>query len=205
MHSKSPELTLLTMPIIDLIHVETLPQFITFWSKKYAYGGDEKYKLVYKKPLTKDDLKVLYTWKNGMELSKAKNKSLETKILLHLEKINALKAQKEIDLKVFREEFGHISAVWQIFLLHIIQPKTYPIYDQHVHRAYRYIKGQSYKDINASIYKTKKLAFYFDEYLPFIESQRISNLREMDKAFFAFGQFLNVGERVMEVDEEEIE
>ncbi|MEM6630450.1 MAG: hypothetical protein AAF694_12300 [Bacteroidota bacterium] len=200
MHQKSPELTSLTLPIIDLIHAETLTEFITFWSKKYAYGEEDDYKLVHKESLSKEELRTLYVWKNGMKLSNKKAKSFEAKILSKLDVINSLKAQTEVDLNGFRKEFDHISAVWQIFLLHIIHPKTYPIYDQHVHRAYRYMKGQSYQEINARMSKAKKLAFYFDEYLPFIESIWVSNLREMDKAFFAFGQFLNVGKNVVPFD-----
>jgi len=36
-----------------------------------------------------------------------------------------------------------------------------------------------------------KVQFYFDRYLPFVESINYSDLKKLDEAFFAFGQFLN--------------
>ena len=33
--------------------------------------------------------------------------------------------------------------------------------------------------------------FYFDSYLPFIQRSNIKDLKQLDEAFFAFGQFLN--------------
>ena len=105
MTQKSYDYCSLTLPIIDLIHVETLPQFITFWSEKYAYGGDDEYELIHNKPLSKEELRTLYTWKNGMKLSDKKAKSFEDNILSKLDRINTLKAQTEIDLNAFRKEF----------------------------------------------------------------------------------------------------
>ncbi len=81
----------------------------------------------------------------------------------------------------------------KIFLLHIIKPNYYPIYDQHIHRAYSFINGKDFRGISSDMYDKKKLTFYFNEYLPFVRRMNIQDLKEMDEAFFAFGQFLNIG------------
>jgi len=39
-----------------------------------------------------------------------------------------------------------MSAIWQIFLLHIIDPTNYPIFDQHVYRAHYYLEHRTIID-----------------------------------------------------------
>ncbi|MCT3661373.1 hypothetical protein HZP71_11770 [Elizabethkingia anophelis] len=128
----------------------------------------------------------LYIWKNGMNLSAKKLEILEKKILLKLDIINDLKSQYLPILDSFLEEFQEVSFVWKIFLLHIINPNTYPIYDQHIHRAFNYL--QSENNYNQHVTQNE---FYFNHYLPFIRLKKIDNLKKLDEAFFAFGQFIN--------------
>jgi DNA primase catalytic subunit len=42
-----------------------------------------------------------------------------------------------------------------------------------------------------------KLKFYFEEYYPFVRESKITDLKKMDEAFFAFGQFINIGNQKM--------
>ena len=44
---------------------------------------------------------------------------------------------------------------------------------------------------NDIIQQARELEFYFKFYLPFIENEQIKEIKKMDEAFFAFGQFLN--------------
>lgn len=82
--------------------------------------------------------------------------------------------------------------MWKIFLLHIIKPQEYPIYDQHIHRTFLFIHDKDFSNLsNTSINNKAKELFYFEEYLPFIQSHNIKDLKKLDEAFFAFGQFLN--------------
>ena len=167
--------------------------FINFWKGFYAYGRKEKYILIHNKELEKDDLIALYEWKNGMDnLSSKKQKSLEGKILCKIDLINELRRSEKFDLEAFLNEFKSVSVVWKIFLLHIVKPNNYPIYDQHVHRAYQYMSSKDFDKIGSSMSEKKKLNFYLYEYLPFVNRMEIKNLKEMDEAFFAFGQFLNI-------------
>ena len=144
-----------------------------------------------KENLTADDIQKLYQWKNGMPLSKPKQISLEKNIIKKLYRINQLKKEKQIDHKKILEEFPKGGAVWRIFLLHIINPKYFPIYDQNIHRAFCFMQEQPYQKISEkSIADKKKIEFYSNEYFPFIESIKDIEIRELDKAFFAFGKFI---------------
>lgn len=180
-------------PLIKIENDINLESFINSWSKQYSFSNEAIYSnSISKKAFTITDIQNLYVWKNGMKLSELKQKSLDGKIKWKLSIINDFKSTYELDLKVFSKEFKNLSAVWKIFLLHIIKPNTYPIYDQHIHRTFLFIHKQDFSNIShTSINNKAKEQFYFDSYLPFIEANVIKDLKQLDEAFFAFGQFLN--------------
>lgn len=180
-----------TLPILVSNHSNNLDDFIRFWSRLYSYGNAEKYQKIKLKKLSSEDLIDLYEWKNGMKLSVSKLHSLEAKIFVELDRINQLKSQQNIDQDAFLEDFKEVSVVWRLFLLHIIKPNEFPIYDQHIHRAYLYIHKQQFDHISNKMSDKRKLNFYFEEYLPFVKASKTADLKKMDEAFFAFGQFLN--------------
>ncbi|MFD2915835.1 hypothetical protein [Psychroserpens luteus] len=183
------------MKLVTLVNTknDNLNNFINSWSKLYSFSNEAIYsKSIVKETLTKTDIQNLYKWKNGMKLSVLKQKSLDTKIKVKLTIINTFKKSDSIDIEAFKIEFKKVSAVWKIFLLHIIKPNKYPIYDQHIHRTFLFIHNEDCSNIsNTSISNKAKEQFYFERYLPFIESQNIKDLKKLDEAFFAFGQFLN--------------
>jgi len=183
----------LTFPVLTKTQSGSLQEFISFWSKLYAYDNAVLYNKIHHKVLSEKDIKDLYQWKNGMKLSQAKEKSLKIKILKKINTINSLRATAEIDLDYFLKEFKEVSVVWKVFLLHIISPTMYPIYDQHIHRAYRFMNNEASDGIKASMNEATKLKFYFEEYYPFVKQSKIKDLKKMDEAFFAFGQFINIG------------
>ena len=183
----------LTFPILNKIQSGSLQEFISFWSRLYAYDNAGLYDKIHDKVLSEKDIKDLYHWKNGMKLSQAKEKSLNTKIISKIDIINSLRVTAEIDLDYFLKEFKEVSVVWKVFLLHIISPTMYPIYDQHIHRAYRFMNNEASDGIKASMNEATKLKFYFEEYYPFVKQSKIDDLKKMDEAFFAFGQFINIG------------
>lgn len=178
--------------ILNNSSANDLNSFINSWSKLYSYSNEAIYnKSIAKVTFTKTDIQNLYKWKNGMKLSVLKQKSLDTKITSKLTIINAFKKSENLNLEDFQKEFKEVSAVWKIFLLHTIKPTKFPIYDQHIHRAFLFINNEDWTNIsNSSITDKAKEKFYFNTYLPFIESQNINDLKKLDEAF-AFGQFLN--------------
>ena len=130
------------------------------------------------------DIQYLMIFRNIC--SEFRNVGGNSKITARLDRINTYKKSDSINL----EEFKDISAVWRIFLLHIIKPNLYPIYDQHIHRAFNFIHDEKWFEISNTIPDKKKLEFYFNEYLPFVQKLNYPNLKALDEAFFAFGQYL---------------
>ncbi|MDP2686534.1 MAG: hypothetical protein Q8O62_04895 [Aequorivita sp.] len=181
----------MNLPYLNKQSYISLDSFIDSWSKLYSFSNEAVYnKSISQEILTKTDIQNLYEWKNGMVLSLIKQNSLETKIKSKLSLINAFKAKDEINLDVYKMEFKNLSAVWKIFLLHIIKPNEFPIYDQHIHRTFLFIHNEDFSNISTFITNQNKERFYFDRYLPFIQSNNIEDLKKLDEAFFAFGQFL---------------
>lgn len=183
---------------MQLLHFEItksndINTFINFWSQLYSYSNEAIYKKnISQKVFDAESIQQLFIWKNGMRLSDLKQKSLNNKIISKIEVINYLKSKDEFELDLFKYEFKSLSAVWKIFLLHIIQPKKFPIYDQHIHRTFLFIHKKEFWNLsNISIKNKEKESFYFNEYLPFIYENEIKDLKKLDEAFFAFGQFLN--------------
>lgn len=180
--------------ILESKPCDSITDFINHWKTLYVYFDDKRYSQnIDIIEFTETNLVDLFHWKNGMSLkgSGKKEKSLNEKILKQISLINEYKKQSEIDLKKFNHDFSNVSSVWRIFLLHIIKPNNYPIYDQHIHRTFNFIHGLDWKSVKNTISDKSKLEFYFNTYLPFIKKLRIKNMKEMDEAFFAFGQFLN--------------
>lgn len=172
----------------------SITDFISHWRTLYNYFDDGKYKQNIDVVQFKDThLIELFNWKNGMTVkgSGGKEKSLQEKIINRITSINKYKKLNIIDLDKFNADFADVSAVWRIFLLHTIKPKVYPIYDQHIHRTYNFIHNLEWRSVTNTIPDKKKLDFYYNTYLPYVELLGVTDLKAMDEAFFAFGQFLN--------------
>jgi hypothetical protein len=191
----------LNLPILKVTTAYGLHDFINNWSSQYAYSNESMYEVINNPTLNYDELLGLYIWKNGTALSTLKQVSFDTNIGNKLSLINELKSSNTFDLKDFKHNFGHVSAVWQIFLLHVIKPKIYPIYDQHIHRAYLFFHHLDYSNLDNTMKDNLKLEFYFDTYLPFVQEHNFKDLKKMDEAFFAFGKFLKTGKQSKLVSE----
>lgn len=180
--------------IIQKQRCDSMTEFIGHWRKLYSYFDDNRYKQnIDKNEFTELNLEELFHWKNGMTLkgSGGKEKSLNEKILKRTDIINQYKKFQTIDLNQFNDEFSDLSAVWRIFLLHTIKPNIYPIYDQHIHRTYNYLHNLDWKSVNNTIPNKTKLDFYYNTYLSYVQNLGVTDLKALDEAFFAFGQFLN--------------
>lgn len=81
----------------------------------------------------------------------------------------------------------------EYFYLHCLEPSKWPIYDQHTHRAMKYIKNGKISEIGTT--SKQKFESYTKEYIPFIKSFGTIDNRKLDKALFAFGQFLKVANK----------
>ena len=177
----------MNFPILINKEVKT-KDFVDFWSGFYNYSFESYYvPIVGKKRFSKDDLSKLFEWKNGGKLAKKKQKALDS-IIAKIDKINALKANFCID--TFLKEFSFVKGtIWKMFLLHVIQPDSYPIFDQHVYRAYLFIVKHQRGEIPDN---KRKQDVYFKEYAPFFNelTSRGVSRKKLDEALWAFGKFL---------------
>lgn len=166
----------------------SVASFIEHWSTKYEYPNEEKYTLHVGKPLTKDSLKALFEWKNGTGsiISTKKMESIRNNYSL------------EFDGKIKDRYLSHKlsgGAIWNIFFAHCLDPETWPIFDQHTFRAMHYLKTGQIQEIGKT--NKQKYEAYTQLYIPFINKlkESFNDSRKIDKALFAFGQFLKIAQR----------
>lgn len=166
-----------------------LKEFVSFWSQFYNYAYEELYTTrIDKKQFSGEDLIELFKWKNGGNLSAKKQNVLEL-IIKKLDIINVQKADFCKD--TFLAEFKFMKGIiWKIYLLHIIAPREYPIFDQHVCRAFYYIDRDQKEEVPFNNSEKEKL--YFDEYVPFFSKLLKDGIsrKKLDEALWAFGKFL---------------
>lgn len=168
------------------IECNSLDGFLDHWSKRYRdpkFGDSDKYDPYVGKPLTAQSRRHLFEWKNGSSLSESKRSSVSKNYPFSFPK-NKLK-DRYLDPKTDG------GAIWNIFYMHCIDPDRWPIFDQHTYRAMQFMKTGELKKIpsaKAEVYKS-----YEQEYVPFVSTLN-SEKRKIDKALFAFGQFLKMAQ-----------
>jgi hypothetical protein len=146
----------------------THQDFVQFWSAFYNYPKEHLYsERIEKKEFTPEDIEKLFVWKNGTPLSQKKKASLKV-ITDKIDIVNRLKSA--LDMETFRREFNGISAIWKIYLLHVIAPNDYPIFDQHVCRAFYFLTERKLKEI--PITNSRKESLYFKDYVEEIIDER---------------------------------
>lgn len=191
-------------PILKTEDAASFEEFISYWELLYSYnpkhedGNNLYYRNIHKQSFKTNDIWDLFIWKNGMTLSGKKSEIVKD-ICDRVKFINELKQSSTQRIKEEIQGFINKSGVWQIFLLHIIKPDYYPIFDQHTYRAYQYINSGVIREV-AELKNIND--FYFGTYLPFVheklndiqsQTERISRISKMDRALFAFGKFLKSG------------
>jgi hypothetical protein len=161
-------------------------EFVDFWQPLYRYPSEPLYDDNIGERLTADRIRVLFEWKNGGRLSAAKHASVERNFVerrSELEEIN-----HDLPHAEFLARFSQGGAIWRLFWLYIWQPERYPIFDQHVYRAMRWIQTGTPEEIPSV--DARKLTAY-DEFLGFFrESFGDCKPRAADRALFACGKFL---------------
>ena len=159
-------------------------EFLQHWASKYRDPNEKKYLSNIDKSLTNESLQELFEWKNGSIISTTKLRSITENYPLSFK---GDPAERYLNHK----KPG--GAIWNIFFLHCLNPKKWPIFDQHSYRAMRYLKTSNITEIG----NTNRLKYvaYQCEYIPFFKEFSSSNSRQIDMALFSFGQFLKLAKR----------
>lgn len=173
----------------------SLKEFIEFWAQFYDEGKypDSIYEANLNKSgkLQKDNIIPLLEWKNGQPLSKAK-RNIAQKVMNNLQKFNdfrALKTVSQEDFKQFWELVSNIvktGLVWKVYLLHIARLDDYPIVDQHVSRAHRYLTTGKITEPPQTLETYNVYKNFFHRSTKETDKEH----REVDKALMTFGQYL---------------
>lgn len=161
--------------------------FINFWSKQYSYENEHLYDDNIGKELTEERIWALFRWKNGTPLSEKKAATVRHNFIN--EKTEIPPKRDSFFLSTYLSKPG--GAIWRIFWLHCNYPQTYPIYDQHVHRAMA--KLQEWREIEIPNYNKDKVEMYIKQYLPFWDEFSEFSPKKTDEALWAFGKFLKSG------------
>lgn len=172
-------------------------EFVQAWKEQYNYTSKnpayDLYILNRQQPFIFEakHIRELYQWKNDMgdKFTEKKERTVEY-IIANLPAVQQLSTTW--DDEVFRVTFKKIGAVWQIFLMHIIQPDCFSIFDQHVYRASTHLKTGKGLELNEINTTQRKIALYAS-YQNFYNSIRLDSgchFRDLDKALWAFGKYI---------------
>ena len=167
-------------------------QFIDDWSKHYDYGMEDYYSKNIDNGLDDfDSFMSLFEWKNGMPNISKKKLELVNNFWSNIEVLRKLR--KNFSWELFENTFkpSSSSAIWKIFLLHIVDKNHFPIFDQHVYRFHKCLRESIIEEIPSS--NKKKYEYYKNTYLSwfnFTKEFDSLNPKKMDEAFFKFGQIL---------------
>jgi len=164
--------------------------FVQFWSGRYTGYDDEFYEANVGQELTEERILEWFEWKNGTPLSNLKRNSVLKNYVARRGELATIPANETPERTLSR--FSEGGAIWRIFWLHCWRPQLYPIYDQHVHRARRFIEAGAIEEIPAK--DPDKIRAYVGQYMPFHAKFDGLSQRAVDKALWAFGKF--IGENV---------
>ncbi len=183
------------MNLLVLSPTSDIEAFIEHWSQLYAHSNsfENNYTNHIKpdKPTTHKDLLELFEWLTVAGLGQIRTKAIKEKIYPHLEYINDMKFEETIDLEVFHSKFNNVSAVSRIFLLHIIKPNVYPLYDSNIHIAYNYIHRIDSEKQPYPKREEDRMKFYFRKIVPFVASIKGNNsIKKIDEALNSYGQMV---------------
>jgi len=178
---------------IEIQGLDNINDFISKWSPQYSYSNEDRYLNHIKTVLdNKESFIELFKWKNGTgDVIYVKKMNV---VLGFWDKIDVLRElQMEFSWELFEKEFEpqKNSPIWKIFLLHLINPNKFPIFDQHVYRSFHFFETGMIEEIPSS--SKRKYQIYKLEYRDwFNHIQQQNNIypKEMDKSFFSFGQML---------------
>jgi hypothetical protein len=164
-------------------------EFIEFWAEQYDDPRDHLYSENIGKNLTPVRLRDLFEWKNGGPIAKRKMDSIERNYI-NTKPIAPRAGNRDEQIAFITQPGG---AIWRIFWLHCHSPASYPIFDQHVYRAMKYIQLDQVLEI-PNLNRLKVIS-YIDEYLPFHASFNCENKKRLDEALWSFGKYIKVKTR----------
>jgi hypothetical protein len=171
---------------VMVVRQGSLDEFVRFWSGLYRYAHDDVYLRGVGGALTPERVEALFVWKNGNKpLSAAKRRTVQ-RYGASLDVLSRF--GDEATASEIVPTLGG-GVVWGVFFLHCLDPDRFPLFDQHVHRASRLLRGLEPEEL-LRLSKSAQLERYDGEFLPVVrrlDPQRERG-RDIDRALWAFGK-----------------
>lgn len=182
-------------------------EFVDFWQQFYQSKiPDEVYQVNLNMggELSKENISLLWKWKNERYGS-----ALIRPTEAILKDINSFRRLEHIDEPSEREFWQKVGAitpgiVWQVFLFHMARPQDYPIFDQHVVRAFFALTtGYLYcnpKQVRVPCRTYERFSSAYGGYRSFffdvMKEAGYPEPKKVDRALWAFGRHLKRLHRV---------
>lgn len=169
----------------------THSEFVEFWHRLYSDKDmrldDELYTPNILGPHTRETLLSLFKWKVGDRFFQTHLPGIQRNFIDRMKVAASLSPDATVSswLKAFPDG----GAIYRIFWMHCWNPADLPIYDQHVHRAMIFIQEGRIEELERFPDKDK-LELYRNKYIAFNLSFSGDDRRKVDRALFAFGQFI---------------
>lgn|GEM_PF-5612672 len=178
----------------------TVTGFVDFWAKFYGYDDATYSQNIHEKGrVTTHNVVALMGWKAGRFSKEAENyaKAVPTRVLNGSRRRPPM-SDRQL-LTQYHQVLGHLQAaglarskpiIWPVFLCHIAQPRTTPIYDVNVWIAWGRIDGwilsKHYKQMPSSFTAYLEYRTWFNGLVGTYHLEP----RELDRALVTFGRFL---------------
>lgn len=124
-------------------------------------------------------------------------KEIVDKIVDKLKNLNQFRKRADVNWTRFKDFYKETilkctnGKIWGVFIAHIAQPTNFPILDQHVIRAYKYITTGKINDKYPN--NQKEFFDFYKEYTTFfkkLNNELNQGYRIIDKTLWAFGKAL---------------
>ena len=168
------------------VRTQSFPIFVNNWAEVYPLPQQEIYLSYLNQEITAEKIKALFScfWKGKISSSKQKILALLEE---NLSFIQELKTSQHPFPRIEIRFNQSIPFEERLFLLHIVQPQQFPLWNAEIMAALGYILHK-----NSSYFKRKqKRKVYFDFYYPMIQKEFAEiPLLKVNQAMYAFGKFL---------------
>ena len=140
--------------------------------------------------------KLLPTKPNTYSISKHKEILCSKEFFQWIQEVKVMTTFDATEVKELSSVFnlyGKDSIVIPVFILHIISPETFPLYDQHVERAKRVLLAQEVRfprdEINLTTYEEYQSFFQEMIITCFGHQPNFENIKKVDNALWSFGKW----------------
>ncbi len=189
------------------------PRFVNFWSQFYhdrvtVLGTQDPIdyfaELNVEGDLAEENIRRLLRWKDPHQLSHrilsgpnaGRDNPRVDRVLRNLAAINDFRNNRvaEDQIKNTAAQVFPNGIVFQAFLLHIAQPQSYPIVDQHVLRVFSLHTGQQAQENWRTYHAYREYFGQIARAMRITQERRIRSVRRLkriDDALMVCGRFLN--------------